>query len=107
MFYNKNTNDYSNLNIRNNINTFYEHINGGGARFTIFSGDSSSFAGGGWGDNISSVTVAPHTLVILFEHRNFQGDFYKLINNGDDPHLFNLPRNWNDRTSSIATSRLK
>ncbi len=42
------------------------------------------------GDQISSVTVAPHTLVILFEHRNFQGDFYKLINNGDDPHLFNL-----------------
>ncbi|EOV9528913.1 peptidase inhibitor family I36 protein [Bacillus cytotoxicus] len=107
MFYNNNTNDYSNLNVRNNINTFYEHINGGGAHFTIFSGDSNGFTGGGWGDNISSVIVAPHTLVILFEDRNFQGDLYKLINNGDHPHLFNLPTNWNDRTSSIVTSRLK
>ncbi len=49
MFYN-NTNNYSDLNIRNNINTFHEHINGSGANFTIFSGDSNSFIGGGvWG----------------------------------------------------------
>ncbi|MCU4998386.1 MULTISPECIES: hypothetical protein [Bacillus cereus group] len=110
MFYNNNINNYHDLNARqSNTNIFYEHINGGGASFMIFTGDSIGYLGDITMSNdfISSVTVAPHTLVILFEHRDFYGASYRLINNGDFPQLFNLPKQWNDITSSIATSRLK
>ncbi|MCU4998387.1 MULTISPECIES: hypothetical protein [Bacillus cereus group] len=107
MFYNNDINNYYDLNTRqSNTNIFHEHINGGGANFTMFSGDSMDYVGNLWNDQISSVTVAPRTLVILFEHRGFKGATYRLTNNGDSSYLFNLPKPWNDITSSIVTYRL-
>ncbi|PER20648.1 hypothetical protein [Bacillus cereus] len=107
MFYSNDINNHNDLNARqSNINIFHEHINGGGANFTIFSGGSMEYVGDLWNDQISSVTVAPRTLVILFEHRGFQGATYRLTNSGDFPYLFNLPGPWNDITSSIVTYRL-
>ncbi|PFB89776.1 hypothetical protein CN273_00060 [Bacillus thuringiensis] len=107
MFYSNDINNDNDSNVRlSNINTFHEHTNGGGANFRMFSGDSMDYVGNVWNDQISSVTVAPRTLVILFEHRGFRGATNRLTNNGDYPYLFNLSRPWNDITSSIATYRL-
>ncbi|PEQ27976.1 MULTISPECIES: hypothetical protein [Bacillus cereus group] len=104
MFYNNNTNDYSNLNVRNNINTFYEHSNGSGSYFTMLSGDS--FTGEVLGDRISSVTIAPRTLIILFSDSNFYGETHRIVNYGNFSIFYTLPSDWSDRTSSIETYKL-
>ncbi len=67
-------NQYSyNLNFRGPVNTFYEHINGVGMSFTLNSGEIV-ICRDPWNDRISSVLVAPLTLVVLYEHRGFGGE---------------------------------
>ena len=103
--YNDNPDVYSDLDVRQGINRFYEHINGTGMSITLNSGNDLASTGP-WGDNISSVLVAPRTLVILFEHINFGGDVKILENRSDTSRLFNIHHDFNDRASSIKTFRL-
>ncbi|WP_142950242.1 beta/gamma crystallin domain-containing protein [Bacillus thuringiensis] len=100
-------NTHNNLNQRAGWNTFYEHINGEGASFSIYSGEYKPFVGNWWNDKISSVLVAPRTLVILYEHINFTGRKKNLFNyKYSSPHLFNIHRDFNDIVSSIKTIQL-
>ncbi|CAM3931313.1 beta/gamma crystallin domain-containing protein [Mesobacillus zeae] len=95
------------LDVRASVNTFYEHINGDGHKYTLLSGESQEYVGDWWNDRISSVRVGPKTLVILFEHRGFKGRIKYLENLGDTPQLFNIHQGWsNDKISSIVTYRL-
>ena len=104
MFYN--TSGYD-LNVRAPVNTFYEHINGSGESFNLNSGDKLAYVGNEWNDRISSVLVAPRTVVILYEHINFTGRKKSLFNyKFNSSHLFNIHRDWGDNTSSIKTYRL-
>ncbi|AWC33027.1 hypothetical protein ACRS6Y_16175 [Bacillus cytotoxicus] len=104
MFYDQ----YSyNLNFRGPVNTFYEHINGAGSSFTMNSGEFKEVLEDWWSDRISSVLVAPLTLVVLYQHRGFGGRVRYLVNTGNSPQLFNLVEGgWGDNTSSIKTYRL-
>ncbi|PFB89779.1 hypothetical protein CN273_00070, partial [Bacillus thuringiensis] len=82
-------------------NTFYEHI------FTLNSGERLSYVGDPWNDRISSVLVAPLTLVVLYEHRGFGGRVRYLVNTGNSSQIFNLVEGGlGDNTSSIKTYRL-
>lgn len=79
---------YHELNIQGPVNYFYDHINGQGWSFIINSGDTMAQLVGG--DRISSVRVAPKTLVILYQHINFHGASLNLENYGNSSRLFNL-----------------
>ena len=98
---------YRNLDQRAGWNTFYEHINGDGESFSLYSGEVKSFVGNPWNDIISSVRVAPRTLVILYEHINFTGRKKNLFNyKFNSSHLFNIHNDFNDIVSSIKTIQL-
>lgn len=96
------------LNINQSVNSFFEHINATGSSFRMNTREYMEYVGDVWNDKISSVRVAPKTIVILYEHRGFQGYRLPLINRSNSPALFNLTgfRDWNDRVSSIKTLRL-
>ncbi|MDM5215065.1 beta/gamma crystallin domain-containing protein [Peribacillus sp. NJ4] len=88
---------YSDLDVRQGINTFFEHINETGLSFTINSGNNLPFLGDFWNDRLSSVRVAPRTVVLLYEHRDFGGRNISLVNRGIlpefsifTPHLYFL-----------------
>ncbi|MDM5210471.1 beta/gamma crystallin domain-containing protein [Peribacillus sp. NJ4] len=98
--------NYSYLDERVLVNTFYVHANGGGASFTLNTGDSMAFVGDLWNDQISSLRVAPKTQVILYEHINFGGRKKILTNRSNDYYLFNVHRDYGDNTSSIKTYQL-
>ncbi|AXO96265.1 hypothetical protein MCCC1A01412_28275 [Bacillus anthracis] len=103
MFYNSYSDD---LNSRTPVNTFYDYINGGGRFFTLNSGEFMRYLGE-WNDRISSVRVAPKTLVILYQGTNFTGKKKILENLGDYPYLFNSVHTEGDANiSSIKTYRL-
>jgi hypothetical protein len=104
--YNYNPDVYSDLDVRQGINRFYEHINGGGMSFIVVTGSDLEYVGEPWNDRISSVRVAPRTLVVLYEHRGFRGRIVQLINRSNSPHLWNLTHYGGDKTSSIKTFRL-
>ena len=91
---------------RQSVNRFYEHINGGGLHFTLNSGNRLSYVGDPWNDRISSVLVAPRTLVILYTHINFGHPVKILENSGSTPNLYNIHDDFNDRASSIKTFRI-
>ncbi|WP_353957735.1 beta/gamma crystallin domain-containing protein [Peribacillus sp. NJ4] len=99
-------NNYSHSVERALVNTFYHHINEGGASFTLNTGDSMAFVGDLWNDQISSVVVAPKTQVILYEHINFSGRKKILTNRSNDYWRFNIHRDFNDTVSSIKTYQL-
>lgn len=104
--YNYNPHVYSNLDVRQDINRFYEHINGMGRYLSLKSGDSLTSLDAA--DYLSSVSVAPRTLVVLHEHRDFRGRNILLVNKGNSSELLNLHTHldFNDRTSSIQTFRI-
>ncbi|MDA2118510.1 beta/gamma crystallin domain-containing protein [Bacillus cereus] len=88
-------------------NRFFEHINGVGRSFVVYSGEFNEYVGDYFNDKISSISIAPRTVVLSFEHRGYQGEFNILINRFNDPQLINIHKNdWNDRVSSIKTYRL-
>ncbi len=99
-------NPYNYLDVQHRVNRFFEHIDGTGSSFTMNSGDRLSYVGDPWNDRISSVRVAPNTLVILYEHINFRGRKKILENLSNRSHLFNIHKDFNDITSSIKTYRL-
>ncbi|MGM2748643.1 hypothetical protein BK718_03320 [Bacillus thuringiensis serovar andalousiensis] len=104
MYYN-NPYEY-NDDIRQYVNRFYEHIDGQGMSFTLNSGERLSYVGDPWNDRISSVLVAPKTLVILYTHINYGHPVKILENNGNSPYPFNIHEDFNDRVSSIKTFRI-
>ena len=69
-------------------NTFYEHINGGGRFLELLSGERKEYVGNDFNDKISSVSVAPYSVVILFENRGFRGQKGVLRNETAFPQLF-------------------
>ncbi|EJQ86855.1 hypothetical protein IGW_05330 [Bacillus cereus ISP3191] len=98
------TND---VNFRAPVNTFYEHINGGGHYYTLLSGEEQDYVGNWWNDRISSIRIAPRTLVIIFQHRGFKGVSATFENPYDSYWLVNLLEgNWNDKVSSIKTYKI-
>lgn len=97
---------YHYVEVQHRVNRFFEHIDGNGASFTLNSGDRLSYVGDAWNDRISSVRVAPKTLVVLYEHINFTGRKKLLENSSNRSHLFNIHEDFNDITSSIKTFRL-
>ncbi|WP_369799659.1 beta/gamma crystallin domain-containing protein [Brevibacillus sp. SKDU10] len=99
-------NPYHYLEVQQRVNRFFEHIDGNGASFTLNSGDSLSYVGDRWNDRISSVRVAPRTLVVLYEHINFTGSTKILENLRNRSRLFNIHEDFNDMVSSIKTFRL-
>ena len=102
MFNNPYSNDY-----RAPESTFYEHINGTGDFFSLPSGYEVAHLGGYWNDKISSIRVAPKTLIIVFQHRDFKGSSATFDNPYDSYWLVNLLEgNWNDQVSSIKTYRI-
>ncbi|MDM5215063.1 beta/gamma crystallin domain-containing protein [Peribacillus sp. NJ4] len=104
MFYSPNSDD---LNLRAPVNTFYEHINGGGHYYTLLSGESEEYVGDWWNDRLSSIRVAPRTLIIIFQHRGFRGSSATFENPYDSHWLVNLlDGGWNDQVSSIKTYRI-
>ncbi len=72
--------------VRQSVNRFYEHINGEGMSFTLNSGEIV-ICGNPWNDRISSVRVAPKTLVILYTHINYGHPVKILENWGNTPAL--------------------
>ncbi|WP_074593862.1 peptidase inhibitor family I36 protein [Bacillus cereus] len=106
MFYYEGINDYNNFIMRYGVNTFHEHSNGQGSYFTMSSGDSTNYVGDVWNDRVSSVTIAPRTLIILFSDRNFYGETHRVVNYGNSSKFYTLPRDWSDRTTSIETYNL-
>lgn len=105
MFYNQ----YSyNLNFRGPVNTFYEHINGGGSSFTMNSGEFKEVLEDWWNDRISSVRCPPRSLVALYEDRGFKGRVILLITRGNNSRVVNLHTHldFNDQLSSIRTFQI-
>ncbi|MCA1048134.1 peptidase inhibitor family I36 protein [Bacillus toyonensis] len=103
--YHYNSYEY-NDDVRQPVNRFYEHINGGGMSFTLNSGERLSYVGDPWNDRISSVSVAPRTLVILYTDINYGHPVKILENFGNTSYLFNIHQDFNDVTSSIKTFRI-
>ncbi|MDM5215064.1 beta/gamma crystallin domain-containing protein [Peribacillus sp. NJ4] len=104
MFYNPYGDD---LTVRVPVNTFYQYVNGSGRSFTMNSGEFMEYLGEQWNDRISSVRVAPRTLVVLYQRANFTGKKKILENLGDSPYLFNSIHTEGDANiSSIKTYRL-
>ncbi|UHA73473.1 beta/gamma crystallin domain-containing protein [Paenibacillus sp. 481] len=97
---------YDQSDARQQVNRFFEHINGTGMSFALNSGNDLSYVGNPWNDRISSVRVAPKTLVVLYEHANFSGLKKILENKTHNSHLFNIHSDFNDKVSSIKTYRL-
>ncbi|MEK4504300.1 peptidase inhibitor family I36 protein [Bacillus sp. FSL R12-0069] len=108
MYYNSyeyNT-DVQHTNFQQFVNRFYEHINGTGMSFTLNSGSNLPYVGNPWNDKISSVSVAPKTLVILYKDAKFGPPVKILENSGNIPYLFNIHKDFNDVVSSIKTFRI-
>jgi hypothetical protein len=106
VFYNSssyNPHFYNLQDVRQTDNIFYEHINGGGSSFPLRTGSSIASISHIWNDQISSVSVAPRTLVLLFEHPNFRGSTKLLENYGTTPAFYNINNDFNDAASSIRT----
>ncbi|MEH7306747.1 beta/gamma crystallin domain-containing protein [Neobacillus drentensis] len=87
--------------------TYYEHVNAGGENQYLLANHIQSYVGSHWNDRISSFELGPHTVALIFEHRDFRGRMMYLDNLGNSPLLYNIHRGWtNDEISSIKTFRL-
>jgi beta/gamma crystallin len=79
--------------------TLYEHVNYRGDRRNVSSGENTSWIGGPWNDQISSIQVAPGCVLNAYEHVNYGG--------GQKSFSGNVPRvgsGWNDEMSSFTCS---
>ena len=87
---------------RPTINTFYQDIDGMGISFTLPSGTTDlANVGEVWNDKISSVLVAPWSIVHLYEDADYGGQHIELANRSDNARLFNMDTNFNDKATSI------
>jgi len=77
--------------------TLYEHINFGGDRREVDAGESVSWIGGPWNDQVSSLEVRPGCVFNAYEHINFGGAHTTFL--GSVPWVGNW---WNDRISSYT-----
>lgn len=75
---------------------FFEHINYGGASYTLGSGQIQSFVGNAWNDRISSIQVTDQCTVTAYQHINFGGDARTFTSNAS--FVGNL---WNDQISAL------
>ena len=74
----------------------FEHINYGGAHFSMPSGQNIANVGGNWNDRISSVKVTNSCKLVAYQHINYGGD--KRIFTANTSYVGNL---WNDQISSL------
>jgi Peptidase inhibitor family I36 len=73
----------------------FEHINFGGAKFTIRGNTDLSYIGSRWNDKVSSIACNPYCGVTVFEHRDFKGASWKVGAN-----IQYVGDRWNDKISS-------
>ncbi|PID46929.1 MAG: hypothetical protein CSB47_01740 [Proteobacteria bacterium] len=74
----------------------YEHINYGGAAFSMAPGRNISHIGSWWNDRISSIKVNKSCKLIAYQHINYAGD--KRVFTANTSFVGNL---WNDQISSL------
>ena len=74
----------------------FEHINYGGERMSILSGQNIPSVGSTWNDRISSVQVNNSCRLLVFEHDNYEGD--RRVFAANTSSVGNL---WNDQISSL------
>lgn len=91
----------------NRVNRFYEHIDGKGMSLVVYSGEFIDYVGNFYNDKISSISVAPETVVLFFEDRGFLGKVNFIENRSGQSKLVNIHKgDFQDKISSIKTYRL-
>lgn len=76
--------------------TVYEHIDYGGAKMRLASGQNMAFVGQFWNDKVSSVRLGNRCRLTAYQHANYKGD--RRVFTGQTRWVGNL---WNDQISAL------
>lgn len=74
----------------------FQHINFGGAKFTVHGNTDVSYTGSRWNDQISSIACNSYCTLTAWEHRDFKGRSHVFT-----PNISFVGSFWNDRISSF------